>query len=111
MAKKKLTVFQTLERALKGDFSQESQHHVNSYDMSGGNSILYRTDSKEDYEKTKLELQQNQYLKDRWVKANVDLSVSAFAGLPNVKLMYRDADLMPKQQPSHVPNLQQYQAP
>ena len=39
-------------------------------------------------------MQQNKYLSDRWVKANSNLSLSAFAGLSNVKLMYRDADLM-----------------
>jgi hypothetical protein len=97
MAKKgKLTVFQTLERALKGNFSSDQgfQPHVNSYDMSGANSVLYKTQDKQDYERTKLELQQNKYLKDRWLKANIDLSVTAFAGLSNVKLMYRDADLM-----------------
>ncbi len=97
MAKNKLTVFQTLERALKGNFTSDQgtiQPHVNSYDMSGANSILYKTQDKQDYERTKLELQQNAYLKERWLKANIDLSVSAFAGLTNVKLMYRDADLM-----------------
>ena len=95
MAKNKLTVFQTLERALKGNWnSDQGTTHINSYDMSGANSVLYKTTDKADYEKTKLELQQNRYLKDRWVKANVDLSVSAFSNLSNVKLMYRDADLM-----------------
>ena len=97
MAKKnKLTVFQTLERALKGNFTSDQgiQPHVNSYDMSGVNSIIYKTTDKDDYERTKLELQQNAYLKERWLKANIDLSVSAFAGLTNIKLMYRDADLM-----------------
>ena len=96
MAKNKLTVFQTLERALKGNFTSDQgiKPHVNSYDMSGTNAILYRTTDKQDFEKTKLELQQNAYLKERWLKANIDLSVTAFAGLTNVKLMYRDADLM-----------------
>ena len=97
MAKKnKLTVFQTLERALRGNFTSDQgiQPHINSYDMSGTNSILYKTTDKDDYERTKLELQQNAYLKERWLKANIDLSVSAFAGLTNIKLMYRDADLM-----------------
>jgi hypothetical protein len=61
---------------------------------SNGGNILYKTNSKEDYTTKKLELQQNKYLKDRWIKANVNLSVTAYAGLNNVKLMYRDADLM-----------------
>ena len=96
MAKSKFTVFQTLERALRGNFTSDQgiQPHVNSYDMSGANSIIYKTKDKDDYDRSKLELQQNAYLKERWLKANIDLSVTAFAGLTNVKLMYRDADLM-----------------
>ena len=63
--------------------------------MSGmGKNVIYRTSDKEEYLSKKLELQQNKYLKDRWIKANVNLSVTAYAGLNNVKLMYRDADLM-----------------
>ena len=45
--------------------------------------------------KKKLELQQNAYLNQSvGLKANHDMSVQAFNGLNNVKLMYRDADLM-----------------
>ena len=93
---RKYTIFQNIDRAFSGDWNAEaSEPHINSYDMSTADkSILYRTTNKDDYESKKLELQQNAYLKDRWVKANVDLSVSAYSGLNNVKLMYRDADLM-----------------
>ena len=93
---RKYTIFQNIDRAFSGDWNHDaSEPHINSYDMSTADkSILYRTTNKDDYESKKLELQQNAYLKDRWVKANVDLSVSAYAGLNNVKLMYRDADLM-----------------
>ena len=97
MAKKKNTVFQALDRAITGNWNPQDAviPHVNTYDMSNmGNDVIYRTSDKEDYLSKKLELQQNKYLKDRWVKANVNLSVTAYAGLNNVKLMYRDADLM-----------------
>ena len=96
MADKNLTIFQRLERALSNSWSSEqgSIPHINSYDITGDKSVLYKTKDKGDYEKTKLELQQNNYLKNRWVKANVNLSVGAFAGLSNIKLMYRDAELM-----------------
>lgn len=94
----KNTVFQALDKAISGNWDQQNSitPHVNSYDMSSGSGseILYRTTNKDDYVEKKLELQQNKYLKDRWVKANVNLSVTAYAGLNNVKLMYRDADLM-----------------
>lgn len=97
MAKILNTVFQGLDKAITGDWGDDvNQRHVNSYDISTaeGEKILYKTTDKQDYERQKLELQQNSWLNDRWVKANVDLSVQAFAGLNNVKLMYRDADLM-----------------
>lgn len=97
MAKKKSTVFQALDKAITGNWNPQDTviPHINSYDMSGGgDNIIYRTTDKDDYLEKKLELQQNRYLKDRWVKANVNLSVTAYAGLNNVKLMYRDADLM-----------------
>lgn len=89
------TVFQNLDGALTGDWNfGNSQKHNNKYDLSDPNKVLFKTTDKNEYEKKKLELQQNAWLKDRWLKANQDLSVQAFAGLNNVKLMYRDADLM-----------------
>lgn len=95
MAKQKLTVFQKLDKAISGDWGLP-QSHNNTYDFSAsnGDNVIYKTDNKEDYLKTKKELQQNAYLNQRWLKANSDLSVQAFAGLNNIKLMYRDADLM-----------------
>ena len=98
MAKKKSTVFQALDKAISGNWGQQNAvaPHVNSYDMGGGSGreILYKTTNRDEYEQKKLELQQDKYLKDRWYKANVNLSVTAYSGLNNVKLMYRDADLM-----------------
>jgi hypothetical protein len=90
------TIFQNLDKAFSGNWNAEaSAPHINSYDMSTADKgILYRTTNKADYEEKKLELQQNNYLKERWIKANVDLSVTAYSGLNNVKLMYRDCDLM-----------------
>ena len=95
MAKKR-TVFQALDSAISGNWGDvRRRSHTNSYDMtSKGGNIIYKTTDKDDYEQKKLELQQNKFLKDRWVKANANMSVTAFAGLNNIKLMYRDADLM-----------------
>ena len=98
MAKKKPTVFQALDNAISGNWKspvEPSIPHVNKYDMSKpDNTVIYRTSNKEDYLQKKLELQQDKFIRDRWVKANVNLSVSAYSGLNNIKLMYRDADLM-----------------
>lgn len=94
---KKYTVFQSLDRAISGNWSSIEQPHVNAYDMrnyGGGDKVLYKTTNKDDYEQKKLELQQNRYLADRWVKSNVSLALNGVTGLNNIKLMYRDADLM-----------------
>ena len=97
---KKTTVFQALDKAITGNWSSPStsiaEPHINSYDMRGGkgDEVIYRTTDREDYLQKKLELQQDKYLKDRWIKANVNLAVTAYQGLNNIKLMYRDADLM-----------------
>ena len=91
------TVFQNLDRTFNGNWKDpygQPLVHSNTYNISNDDKVIYRSTNKQDYEKTKLELQQNKYLQNRWVKANVDLSVTAFAGLSNIKLMYRDADLM-----------------
>ena len=95
MANKFKTVFQQLDNVVSGNWDNSS--HNNSYDLSNPsfkNDVIYTTTDKNDYEKHKLEYQQNAYLNQRWKKANTDLSVKAFNGLNNVKLMYRDADLM-----------------
>lgn len=91
------TVFQNLDAAINGKWDQSAsltQPHVNSYNIGSGDNIIFKTSDKIDYAKEKLELQQNAYLRDRWIKSNVDLSVHAYNGLNNLKLMYRDADLM-----------------
>lgn len=100
MANNIKTVFQKLDQAITGnwDASGGNMGHSNSYDLSsyngGGNDVLYTTTDRASYETKKLELQQNAYLNQRWLKANHDMSVQAFNGLNNIKLMYRDADLM-----------------
>ncbi len=97
---KKSTVFQALDKAITGNWASPTtsiaEPHINSYDMTqpSDNAVIYKTTDREDYLQKKLELQQDRYLKDRWIKANVNLSVTAYAGLNNIKLMYRDADLM-----------------
>lgn len=87
-----LTVFQTLDKAVTGNWDT----HNNSYDMSSykKDAVVYKATDKADYLKTKLELQQQSFLNNMWKKANVDLTVQAFNGLNNIKLMYRDAELM-----------------
>lgn len=98
MANKIFTVFQNLDKAVTGnwDAPRDIPSISTTSDLSSNDSknVIYKAKDAEDYEKTKLELQQNAYIRNRWRKATVDLSVKAFNGLNNVKLMYRDAELM-----------------
>lgn len=93
MANRLTTIFQNLDRAIVGNWETQTPKHVNQYDMSG-NHVIATAHDKESYAKKKLELQQNAYLGNMWRKANVDMTIQAFTGLNNIKLMYRDAELM-----------------
>jgi hypothetical protein len=99
MANKNTNRIQTLFQELDGVFSgrwgnnkPSNVKHVNNYSISP-NTII-RTSNKEEYEAAKLQAQQNKYLSAMWVKANRDSELTNLSGLNNVKLMYRDAELM-----------------
>ena len=93
MAKKIKTIFQNLDKALNDGWVNDV---TQMKDVLNANpdEVVYKADTPEEYQTKKLELQQNSYLKDRWIRANTDLSVKAFNGLNNIKLMYRDVELM-----------------
>ena len=95
MANKITTVFQNLEKTVGGMWGNTSQvKTVNRYDMSNVNTVLYKTDNKEDYEKKKLELRQQNYLNNMWVNTNRNLTNNSLNGLSAIKLMYRDVEVM-----------------
>ena len=91
MANKLLTAFQRLDSAINGQWDTA---HNNTYQITPSDKTIYKAKDKIDYAHKKLELQQNAYLKDKWLRTNRDLTLQAFSGLNNLKLMYRDADLM-----------------
>lgn len=93
MANKLYTTFQTMSKVFDGSWVP-SNGIANTDSNLEPNEILYTTVDPEKYHEKKLEMQQNKYLQNRWIKANQNLSMSAFANLSNIKLMYRDADLM-----------------
>lgn len=93
MANVLYTTFQRMNRVFSGAWNV-SNGIANLEPPKSDNEVIYRTEDPEKLKQKKLELQQNKYLQNRWRKANQNLSMSAFAGLSNVRLMYRDADLM-----------------
>lgn len=87
------TTFQNMSKVFDGSWNV-SNGIANTETEPHGNEIIYTTEDPQKLAQKKLEMQQNAYLQNRWVKTNQNLSMSAFAGLSNIKLMYRDADLM-----------------
>ena len=93
MANRLYTTFQNMSKVFNGAWSV-SNGIADLTPDENPDKVLYTTEDPQKYQEKKLELQQNKYLANRWVRANQNLSMSAFANLSNIKLMYRDADLM-----------------
>lgn len=93
MAGKIYTAFQEMSKVFDGGWNV-SNGIANTQPLQNPNDVIYKTEDPQQYQQKKLELQQNKYLANRWKRVNQNLSMSAFAGLSNVQLMYRDADLM-----------------
>ena len=93
MAKRLYTTFQNMSKIFNGAWNV-SNGIANTQPTPQPNDVVYKTEDPAEYQAKMLELQQNKYLQNRWIRSNQNLSMSAFAGLSNVKLMYRDADLM-----------------
>ena len=95
MAEQKQTIFQRLQRILSNGNTQKN-YLTNNYDIVSPNNsdIIATANSKEDYEKKLLQAKQQALLGKQWIKANYDVTNQSLAGLNDVRLMYRDADLM-----------------
>ena len=94
MAKNNGTVFSNLNKILFGDSVPNELKRTTTYNFNSSNPVLFSTNSKEEYDKKMAELKQQKLLSYQWHKAGIDNSQDALAGLTQIKLMYRDADLM-----------------
>lgn len=93
MANRLYTTFQNMSKVFNGAWTT-SNGIADTTPEPKPDEVLFTTTNPIEYQEKKLELQQNKYLQNRWIRANQNLSLSAFANLSNIKLMYRDADLM-----------------
>lgn len=95
MPQTKPTIFQRLNLLFGNGQSvnQTPQEKINKYNISG-DTVIYKTRNKEEYDNEKAALQQQHLLANQWVKAQYDIANKSLAGLTDVKIMYRDADLM-----------------
>lgn len=96
MAENKPTFFQRVNKFLGTDNTMPvdyTRKNITTYNINNPN-VLFATKDKSEYESKKLELRQNKLLKWRWKKAGVQISNQQYMNLSDVKMMYRDADLM-----------------
>ena len=94
MAEEKYTIFQRLQKVLSSGNVQRN-YMTNNYDINSPKSdVIATANSQEEYNKKLLQAKQQALLGKQWIKANYDITNQSLAGLNDVKLMYRDADLM-----------------
>lgn len=93
MAKER-TVFQRIQQVLTGNSNEQNLSVTNSYNIHSDNDIIGTATSKDDYQMKLLQAKQQKLLGKQWVKAQYDITNHSLAGLNDLKLSYRDSDLM-----------------
>ena len=97
MANEQPTVFQRLRNVMisMGAGSSEARRQPVSYDIQMPQSeVLYAFDNKEARDQKLLQLKQQKLLSYQWRKNGYESSMAALAGSTQVRVMYRDVDLM-----------------
>lgn len=97
MANEQPTVFQRLRNVMisMGAGSSEAKRQPVSYDIQIPQSeVLYAFDNKEARDQKLLQLKQQKLLSYQWRKNGYESSMAALAGSTQVRVMYRDVDLM-----------------
>ena len=91
------TKFQDLTKALIYGFDKNVETQakkVNSYILPTNNDIIFKTDNPAELEMTKNQMKQQKFLAQQWYKSGQNLSQQTSLVTNNLKLMYRDCDLM-----------------
>lgn len=87
------TVFEKLGTTLMGTAGKAYEKRVANYTVPLDTPI-FKTKNKEEYEQVLNQEKQDKLLAHQWIKASSNVAQESLAGLTNVKLMYRDSDLM-----------------
>ena len=96
MANSKPTFFQRMNKFFGTDTTISADYtrrNVNTYKIDSPN-VVFATKDKAEYDMKSLELRQNKLLNWKWRKANIQISNQQYMNVADVKMMYRDADLM-----------------
>ena len=67
---------------------------VATYNVTPNPEILYSTNSKEDRDQKLLQMKQQKFMSYMWAKTGYDTAMEQAVGANQVRVMYRDADLM-----------------
>lgn len=88
---KKPTIFQRINSMFSGNGAI-----VNNYNVQRTNpdDIIIKTKDKEEYDTAVLQARQQHLLARQWKRAQYDITNRSLASLNEIKLMYREADLM-----------------
>lgn len=79
--------------ASQGNFTSAPKNTV-TYNIAPNSEVLYSTTNKDDRDFKLKQLKQERLMAHQWKKAGYDTSMEQMAGANQVKVMYRDADLM-----------------
>lgn len=93
----KQTVFQRLGNVMNifGGVQNTSPKNISTYNINTNNSdVVYTFDNKEDRDSKLESLRQQKLLSYHWAKSGYDTAMEQMQGATQVKIMYRDADLM-----------------
>lgn len=90
------TIFQRLGNAVigTGAGSMSNQKKIATYTLAPQNSIIAQYKTKEERDIHLKQMKQERLLAYQWQKIGYDSTMSYMAGANQVKVMYRDADLM-----------------
>lgn len=100
MAEKK-TAFQRLTDVIIGfgNGTRQIQPKSVSYDMTDKSRVLFTTNSKEERDQKLAELKQQRLQSYMWKKTGYETAMEQTIGSTQVRIMYRDADLMAQGMP------------
>jgi hypothetical protein len=91
------TTFQKLTDVVIGaanGYDRSSASNSVVYNVQPSSKVLFATDDKEERDTRLKQLKQQRYMAYQWKKTGYETSMEQMAGASQVKVMYRDADLM-----------------
>ena len=91
----KLTIFQRLTKMMGSTSGSSPVQNTTTYNFNvNPNDVIFSTKDKAERDMKELELKQQRLLSYQWHKTGYETSMEQMQGATQIKLMYRDADLM-----------------